>query len=101
MLAKNILRIKKGPWQILKENEQNGARGSGKQSPAKNIKWESRVCIPTIVLQAIVLEVAHVLGCYTLSLEIPCLLNLLTPALTSIDLLRMRADWKVLWQDFI
>lgn len=56
---------------------------------------------PTIVLQTIVLEVAHVLGCYTLSLEIPCLLNLLTPALTSIDLLRMRADWKVLWQDFI
>lgn len=84
----------------LKENEQNGARGSGKQSPAKNIKWESRV-YPRIVLQAIVLEVAHVLGCCTLSLEIPCLLNLLTPALTSIDLLRMRADWKVLWQDFI
>lgn len=99
MLAKNILRIKKGPWQILKENEQNGARGSGKQSPAKNIKWELRV-YPTIVLRAIVLEVAHVLGCCTLSLEIPCLLNL-TPALTSIDLLRMRADWKVLWQDFI
>lgn len=56
MLAKNILRIKKGPWQILKENEQNGARGSGKQSPAKNIKWELRV-YPTIVLRAIVLEV--------------------------------------------
>lgn len=86
----------------LKENEQNGARGSGKQSPAKNTKWESRVD-PRIVLQAVVLEVAHVPGCCCkdMSLEIPCLLNLLTLALTSIDLLRLRADWKVLWQDCI
>lgn len=84
----------------LKENEQNGARGSGKQSPAKNTKWESRVN-PRIVLQAIVLEVALGLGCCTFSLQIPRLLNLLTPALTSIDLSRVRADGTVPWQDFI